>query len=379
MNVKRAVFAVVVGGLVLAFSISRAVVDTSQIEKVKGKSVLTPPDLQVIDEFMDDAVSDIVNATDFTEAVKARTTILNYQWDQAQYADQYSQSALRRISEGMQKVQSISNPAKRFKVLANLLILVENLKDPRLVDLAVGMIAHENNTVRYWAVRAVTDPALWAKLSQGQSDTSQLASRIIGQFGPVIDASSPETLRLMAEFAGARLEARTEGLLVGIADARIRRYADWTVKYELTDIAILKQLCNKIATAGGTGGELPRRFAQLYSFAIQRYIKGQQRGVLKSISRNYLASVIAEIEAQCLGRLLGTPQQGLVRAIQAQSLDGLGAEHDRLLGAQGQAGALVSKLGINYGSAGQSRAEPLALPDPPQRATAADTPAGPQP
>ena len=89
--------------------------------------------------------------------------------------------------------------------------------------------------------------------------------------------------------------------------------------------------------------------------------------------------MIAEIEAQCLGRLLGTPQQGLVRAIQAQSLDGLGAEHDRLLGAQGQTGALVSKLGINYGSAGQSRAEPLVLPDPPQRATAADTPAGPQP
>jgi len=41
MNAKRAVFAIIVGGLVLAFSISRAVVDTSRIETVKDTARLT--------------------------------------------------------------------------------------------------------------------------------------------------------------------------------------------------------------------------------------------------------------------------------------------------------------------------------------------------
>ena len=73
MNVKRVVFAILIGGLVLTISISRAVVDTSRIETVKGKNVLTQQDLQIIDDFMEDAVNDIVRTTNFTEVAKTRT------------------------------------------------------------------------------------------------------------------------------------------------------------------------------------------------------------------------------------------------------------------------------------------------------------------
>ena len=379
MNVKRALFAIVVGGLILAFSISRAVVDTSRIETVKGKNVLTPQDLQIIDDFMEDAVNDLVRTTSFTDVAKTRTIILNYQSPQGQYADQYSQSAYKRISEGLQAARGISDPAKRFKVMANLLILVHSLKDPRLADLAVGMIPHDNSTVRYWAVRAATDPGLWANSGESQFNAAPLATQIITECRQVVDTSAPEILSLMAEFAGRHDTARAEELLAGVADARMTRYADWTVTYELVDSVVLRQLCDKIAADGASNPQLAKRFGQLYSFVIQRYLKGRQQGSLKQASRNYLASVIADVEDKCLGQLLGLRQSAFTVALQQDNPDAVRAEHDKLLGAAGQPGTLVTRLSFTYGSADDSRTEPLTLSDPPQPPAEAEMPSQPQP
>ncbi|MBN2129290.1 MAG: hypothetical protein JW741_07320 [Sedimentisphaerales bacterium] len=378
MNAKRAVFAIIVGGLVLAFSISRAVVDTSGIETVKGKNVLTQQDLQIIDDFMDDAVGDIVRTVDFTEVAKIRTIILNYQSTQAQYANQYSQSAYARISAGLQEARGISDPARRFKVMANLLILIDSLGYPQLADLAVAMISHENNAVRYWAVRSATSPSLWAKLGQNQSGAAQLAGRIFADCSAVVDSSSPEVLNLMAEFAGRHATPGAEQLLVRVADTRISRYADWSVRYELVDGTVLRLLSDKLASGSAAKPELGKRFGQLTSFVIQRYIKGQQLGVLPANSRDYLASVVAEVENKCLSKLMGASQATLTMALQENNINALQAEHDRLLGAGNQAGALVGRLNFTYGPAGSGRSTPLTLPDPPRSQAVAGAQAPPQ-
>jgi len=378
MNVKRAFFAIIVGGLVLAFSISRAVVDTSRIETVKGKNVLTQQDLQIIDDFMEDAVGDIVRTTNFTEVAKTRTIILNYQSSQAQYAEQYSQSAYARISAGLQEARAISDPKRRFKVMTNLLILVDSLQYPRLVDLAVAMIPHDNSAVRYWAVRAATSGGLWAKIGQDQAGSVQLAGRILAECSRVAESSSPETLNLMAEFAGRYGTPGADELLARVADTRIARYADWSVKYELVDSTVLRLLSEKVVSGGTAKPELAKRFAQLYSFVIQRYVKGQQQAVLPEVSRSHLASVIAEVENKSLSKLLGAAQATLTMAVQQNDLNALQAEHDRLFGAANQAGALVGRLGFTYGSAGNSRNEPLTLPDPPRSQAVAGTPPTPQ-
>lgn len=378
MNAKRAVFAIIVGGLVLAFSISRAVVDTSRIETVKGKNVLTQQDLQIIDDFMDDAVGDIVRTVDFTEVAKIRTIILNYQSTQAQYANQYSQSAYAHISAGLQAARGISDPARRFKVMTNLLILIDSLGYPQLAELAVAMIPHENSAVRYWAVRSATSPTLWAKLAQNQSGAAQLAGRIFVECSAVADSSSPEVLKLMADFAGRHSTPDAEQLLIRVADTRISRYADWSVKYELVDGTVLRLLSEKLVSGGAAKPELAKRFGQLTSFVIQRYIKGQELGVLQANSLNYLASVVAEVENKCLSKLMGAPQATLTMAVQQNDVNALQAEHDRLLGAGNQAGALVSRLNFTYGSTGSNRRAPLPLPDPPRSQAVAGTQTPPQ-
>jgi hypothetical protein len=181
----------------------------------------------------------------------------------------------------------------------------------------------------------------------------------------------------MVDFAARQKTAAAEELLIRVADARLAGYADWTVQYELVDMAVLKALCEKLTSNGAANPEIAKRFAQLYSFVIQKYIKGQELGVVKEMSSNYLASVIAEVENKCLGKLLGTPQATLTLAVQQSNLDALRAEHDKLLGAGNQAGLLAAKLNFTYGSADNGRNEPQVLPDPPRQQAVAETPSNP--
>ncbi len=377
MKLKRAVSVILVVGVVLTlFSVSLAVVDVEQVEEVAKKNVLTPADLRVIDAFMGDAVTDLVRTDDFTAVSKTRSIILNHMADkvqpsaQGQYADQFFESAHEHIAEAIREADTLPDESRQFKVITNLMILVENLEDQRLMDLAIEQIRRENGPVRYWAVRAATDPELWEKVNRNENTAAGLAATILAECNQVAADSDAEVLRLMADFAGRVDTPAAESLLVQVADARIARYAKWTVGYELIDSAVLRQLCDRLVAADTPAGPLAQRFAQLYSFAIQRYIKGQRSDVLKKASQNYLVAVLVQTEQNCLGRLLGTPQATITRLITAGDLVGLQAEHDRLFGTAAQPGALPAKLGFSYGAEGQNRSVPLMLPDPPRPPTA---------
>ena len=155
------------------------------------------------------------------------------------------------------------------------------------------------------------------------------------------------------------------------------------MKYELYDIGILKLLESKIPLpSSGLGGltatpspqkpEVARRFAQLYSYAIQRTVKGSNVGVLNATQLGHLVSVLIEIEEKCVSRLLEQPQSAIRRAIERDSLPTVLEEHNRLLGAETTPGQLPSRLGFDYGttSNGTKRTSPVPLPDPPQKPVA---------
>jgi hypothetical protein len=375
MSVQRAFFAILVGGLVLTLlTISRAQVDSRRIEEVVKKNVLAQEDMEIIDAFVADAVGRVVRTTDFTDVAKTRAVIVSHQISQAQYAQRFSEAAYREIGKGFDyATNEITDPDRRFKVFTNLLILAGELNDPRLVDLGVRLIPHENNTVRYWAVRVAASPGVWDKLSQNQAAAAPLSAKIIDACSQVAETSTPEALFLMAQFAGRYDTAPARDLLGRIADIRIKRYADWAVKYELVDTGVLKLLAAKITSGGTANQQLAKQFGQLYSYVIQRYIRAAKDNNLREPSSGQLASVLVETEQQCLGKLLGGPQNGITRAVEAGDLNALQTEHDRLLGSSNQAGALPSKFNFTYGLAQDKRLAPLPLPEPPQPKAVAET------
>jgi hypothetical protein len=372
MNGKCKIFAVFTA-VFLAFvvvSISKAV-DTETIDKIRDKPVLDNEDLRIIDDFVADAVSELVRTEDFTSVAKIRTVIQLHSSSskdsaKAQYGAQFSESAHKHISKALDAAKRLTPEVKRFRVILNLLILVDSLHDPQLSDLAMKWLDDENKAIQYWAVHSITNPGIIEQLNSKEAANLELAGKITEQLKKVVESSSPETLALIVEFAANVEIPEGEELLLQIADMRIKRYENWTVEYELLDGDILKLLDSRIPAGSMSKPEISRRFGQLYSYVIQRYIEGQ--GVLNDTQRSQLASVLVETEISCISKRLKVAQSVVKNAVEQGDFPALLQEHGRLLGDETTAGQLPLKLNFDYGKKpdGSRRIAPLVLPEPPK-------------
>jgi hypothetical protein len=331
--------------------------------------------LKIIDDFLAQAIQDLVSERDFTAIAQKRTVILSRQSTQGQYAQQFSESARKYIAQGFIDAQKLPRQERITGVTINLLILMDGLHDLGLADQAITMIKNENMVIRYWAVHALTNPSIITQLIAEQN--SNQAENIAAKFTEILDTSTPEILAMIAQFAAGVNIPQTQQLLCQIADIRIKRYAGWNVKYELYDGAILKYLSSKILLTSQASGSTPqasaaskaalaRCFAQLYSYTIQRYVKGA--GILNDTQKSHLASVLADVEDKCIGTLL-KPQMTMRRALtlEQNSAQAVLAEHDRLLGSDATPGVLTQTLNFDYSTNpnGPKLTAPIPLPDPP--------------
>jgi len=354
-------------------------VNTSEIDRVRNKAVLNGNDFEVIDNFVNQAVQELIETTDFTTIAKIRTAILansrpSKDSAAAQYTEQFAESAGRHISAALQKADELTEPDHKVKLLANLLILIDELQDLRLVTLAQKYLNNENTVIRYWAVHAVTEPGVRKQLNSTKADVLQLARDITGQLSLLVGNSSsePEILAMIAEFAADTDLPRGRDLLLKITDTRIKKYADWNVNYRLLDAKILKLLHKNIAATNLSSPDLGRRFAQLYSYTIQQYIENINGGnFLSPREKGQLASVLVEVEKSCVSKILETPQSIIKNAIERDDFNTLTTEHERLLGRQNKPGRIPTKLKFDYGvnPDGSKRIAPLKLPPRPKAKT----------
>jgi hypothetical protein len=372
MNVNKGVIFVVVTGVFLILMLNSVsfAVDTRKIDVCCNKEILGDECLQIIDDFVADSVNELVKTEDFTSIAKLRTVILSHsnsskESAKAQYRQQFSESAHKYISDALEEAKKLTPETKRFRVILNLLILVDSLDDLRLADLAIKQL-NDENALRYWAVHSITNDSIIKQLNSGGAANLELAKRITEHLKGLVESSSPETLALMAEFAAKVNIPQGEELLLQIADWRIKEYHDWTVNYELLDGDILKLLDSKIPAESTSKADVARRFGQLYSYAIQRYIKG--RDILSDTQKNQLASVLVETEVSCISKRLKVTQSVVKNAVEQGDFPALLQEHNRLLGDETKAGQLPLKLNFDYGKKadGSRRTAPLELPEPPK-------------
>jgi len=364
MKLKWVVFIVLVSLTVSRMNLGSSTINTREIDEVLKKTVLNDQDLEIIDNFLARAIGDLVNTRDLASIARFRAVILSKKRsEQGQYQEQFSESCRLYISEGFVKAKSLRPQERQTIVIMNLLILINGLEDTRLLDLAMEQLDNENTTVRYWAIRCLTNSNIITKLNSGQTSEVDLAQNIAEQLKQQIEKSSPEILHLIAGFAAAINISEGDELLLQIADKRIKEYADWTVKYEILDSAILKFLEDKISASPGasSASAFAQRFGQLYSYAIQRYIKGSE--ILNETQKRYLVTVLVETESKCINKLLGS-QSTIKRAIERGDMNALMSEHDSLLGTETNTGRLPLKLNFKYGKDSDSTA-PLTLPEPP--------------
>ncbi len=345
MRLKYVILAVFSGCLLLNSLVGA--VDTKAIDEVRNKGLLDSEDLKIIDEFMSAAIGELVVTRDFSGISNIHTMILSRKSTQSQYAEQFSESSYKYLYTSLKELSTFPAKEYRYETVVNLLILLDGLGDVRLVELGIGMLKDKNMVVRYWAVRSVTNPVILSQLTSSSSGDMKLCKQIAEELKQIIDSSSVEILAMAAEFGATVNIKEGKELLLQIADKRMKEYAEWTVSYELLDGSILKLLYNKLTSEGASDPAIARRFGQLYSYLLQRYVKGRE--FLSVTEKSYLTSALVEVEKLCISELLGIPQSVIKKAIESDSYMGLLEEHSRLLGDNQQAGQLGLKLGFDYG------------------------------
>ena len=321
-----------------------AFVDTRAIDDVRSKTVLNSSDLQVIDAFVKDAVNEILTTRDFATISKTRSILLSRTDKQGQYAQQFAESSYKYLGQALQEADRFSGD-RRFKVALNLLIVADALDNPDLVDLALPRLGSPMAPIAYWAARIATSRKVIEQASK--PDGGQKVAPIVQALQQQVQTASPEVLDLIVSFAAQVPQG--QDLLLAIADHRIAQYAGWTVKDEQIDNSVLKALCTRFQATDADKAACAQRFAQLYSYVIQRYAKGSDR--LTEPQKQALVSAIVDVEEKCLPALIGQAQTSLRRAIERQDLAGLMVEHDSLLGSSGTEGRLPSLLHFSYSMA----------------------------
>ena len=362
---------IVVFSVFIADSVDGAV-NLTNIERVRSKGVLDDRDLGVIDKFVADAVREMMRAEDFTEIAKDRSIILSRNKSkvgggQQQYSEQFSESSYTHISAALQDADGFEPADRKFKTILNLLILIDGLEDVRLIELSLPKLDSENDAIQYWAVHSITNSGIVKQLNSGAPSSVRQAVEIVEKLKLLVDKCSFEVVSLMVEFATGVQVPQGQELLFAIVDARIKKYINWTVDCELLDVSILRALYDKLSSPEQRTVEIGRRFGQLYSCALQRYIKG--RDWLNDTQKQQLASVLVEAEKSYISKLMELYQTIIKRAIEGKAYSALLQEHSRLLGDESQAGQLAVKLGFDYGQSpdGSKRTGPEVLPDPPKR------------
>jgi len=348
MRTSYVVCAVLSSLIITSFAAVCLAVDTRAIDQVRGKNVLSEEDFETIEIFVREAIDELVNTVDFTQVARLRAVIVTRQSEQAQYAEQYSMYLRQYIGEAFAMTKDLEDATKRYKVRVNLAILVSQLENPRLVDVASGALDDTDEAVRYWAARALTSRRLIEKLAGNSAVMDKIASR----FEDMVEASGPEVLNVMANLAVVTGGEQSERLLLKIADVRIEGYSNWTTKASPVDMKVLKLLCEKFQKNNSKAGDFGQRFAQLYSYVMQKYImklKGEMP--LDEEQKQQLASMLVEIEDKCIGKLTGFQQTVIKRAVELDDDKMLFLEHGRLLGDATRKGEIPAKFGFDYGPA----------------------------
>lgn len=358
-----------INSLVLAF-------DTTQIDEVRRKEVLDSADFEVIDAFVDGAIQQLLETKDFSSISVARNTILSRSSSgtvsaREQYAQQFFSSAARYLKDAFKKTKGLTTSQDAEKIRLNLMILLDNLEDLRLARLAAEMLDEENTAVRYWAVHAVSNPVIAKELNSAATSAPELLKAIMqGIKDRLAKENCPEIISLIIDFAGNLKGPEGRGLLLEIADNRIQEYASWKVDFELLDNKVLVLLSEAIISQGVSKADVSQRFAQLYSFAMQRYIMSMNdSSLLDSTQKQQLASVLVDVEQRCIGKLTEISQSAIRTAVEKDKPSALLAEHNSLFGSEDSIGRLVRALDFDYGQNpdGSRRLIPRVLPSGPAK------------
>ncbi len=357
-------FCVVFIGLavVVFFNSTVFAADSTDLKVVfrKAKSAggaLNRGDKEVIEKYVSNSMDELANSLEFTEMLDIRNEIVSFSIKKkpSEYSMAFANAIEKAFGPALVKVENTSDQILKNQLAINLLILLADIEIMDLAPIGISMFGDENAAIKYWAVSSVANSEVATQLKAAVTGNPKLAAKIVSAFDKMVDNNTlPDILNLIVGFADVLDSSEADAILVRIADIRIDSYIKWTVKYELMDAGLLNSLARTIRSkklsAGTSKTKVARRFAQLYSCVIQRYILGFN--TLADTRKAQLSIVLGDVEKTSVGKLTGQSQieiKQLLSSNNQRTLDLLDKEHDSLLGSASGPGRLAQKLNFDYG------------------------------
>ncbi len=353
VTMKWAVFTVV--SVILAVGGGAFAADTEGIDDVlasakKTNQALGTLESGIIDNFLAEAFDELLAAEGQAEMVTARLQITFRKGSEktGHYSSSFVLAVRKQLKDIFGQLETWDDPVRLQQVTRNLIILVADMESLVLVDFGIDKLGDDDVIIRYWAVKAISRPAIAAQLNSEMTGDADVADKIVTALDKVAETESyGEILELIVGFAASIDTIKARELLLKFADMRIAAYEDWSVSDEHIDAVLLNGLGAVAAANSVIQKEAGRKFAQLYSYVIQRFISGTD--VLSEDSLATLASVIVDVEANAVAKILGRTQRSIRTAVEKKTYPALQREHDDLFGLPGIAGKLPVKLSFDYG------------------------------
>lgn len=332
-----------------------AALDTAPISGVfqktgNGKTAPTGADVEVVTQFITTATEQILWAEKPADAIDARVQLLAFR-GQDQYAQAYGNVLRGRLEAVIKEAAAFPDAAKKAAVLRNFSILIAQMDILDLAKLSVGLLGEPDTVIRYYAVKALTSENVNTQLSAAAAADASGRKLILDALIKMASKEDqPVILGLLARYAVRFKGAEGRELILAVTGNRMKAYTAWKVTQESSDLELLTALVEKLAASVAPEDKavLAGRFAQYFSYVIQRYAKGQD--ILSVPARQAMISTIVGTEESLLSgpALLNRKAADLRSAIQKNNMEALMKAHDALLGSASGAGELVGKIKYTY-------------------------------
>lgn len=376
-NMKQMLLCCLIVGLITpVFS----AINTDEIERLrqrteKSSELLSASDKAAIEKFWKNAITAIVLTEDAQEVVEIRRQIEAQRGTEplSDYTQVFIKEAITNLETAFKNIQGLQDPERKLIAERNLMILTANMKSTKLAAVALARINSDDTVVRYWGIKAVTQPAVIQELTSDIIPLdSVLLDKILTALNEIAGDQTPEVQRMIINFTAAVNHDIARQILLKIADQRIQAYMSWSVRNEIVDVRLLSALGNiaNMQTDAGVRSRFGQKFAILYSVIIQRYMK--YTSDLTDEQLDNIKTVIAEIAQNILDRTMDIK----TRIIDLMRRNGeLDREYEAVFGDRLRAGELAARYGFDYGkdASGKAITEPPTL-GPPPAATALEQP-----
>jgi hypothetical protein len=343
----------------IACSVAVADIETLR-QRAQDSSVdLTASEKDEISEFWSTTLNQMFLSESSIECVEIRRQLATHKGSNplSHYTVVYIAEAKSTIESALGDTQRMENTQQRQMIEQNLVILTAELQSSDLASLALQYLGDENDVVRYWAVKAVTNSGVVAQLTSDITGDDRTTKTILTALGKRASVETqPQMQKMVVRFCMALDDPSARDILLLIADNRIKAYRDWAIGDEALDVSLLTALGNVAVLREDPDKKIfGHKFSELYALTIQRYLKGKD--TLSKSEVGQLLTVIAEVDQSVLDKKMGI-QTGILQSLKRKT--GLEQEYELLFGDRTRQGQLAEKFKFDYGKDGAGK--PITTP-----------------